>query len=128
MASIEVVDDRYADWRTIGTPTLIADDFFNAGVVLGSPVRDWRRLDLAALAGRMLINGVEVGRGVGADILGHPLDALAWLADNMASRGRALKAGEFVTLGSLVATNWVAAGDEVLIEVEGLGEARATFV
>jgi 2-oxo-3-hexenedioate decarboxylase/2-keto-4-pentenoate hydratase len=75
----------------------------------------------------MLINGVEVGRGVGADILGHPLDALAWLADNMASRGRALKAGEFVTLGSLVATNWVAAGDEVLIEVEGLGEARATF-
>jgi len=46
----------------------------------------------------------------------------------MASRGRALKAGEFVTLGSLVATNWVAAGDEILIEVEGLGEARATFV
>jgi 2-keto-4-pentenoate hydratase len=128
MASIEVVDDRYADWRTIGTPTLIADDFFNAGVVLGNPVRDWRRLDLAALAGRMLINGVEVGRGVGADILGHPLDALAWLAGNMASRGRALKAGEFVTLGSLVATNWVAAGDEILIEVEGLGEARAAFV
>jgi 2-keto-4-pentenoate hydratase len=126
-ASIEVVDDRYADYPTLGTPTLIADDFFNAGDVLGEPVRAWRRLDLAAIAGRMLINGQEVGVGQGADILGHPLEALAWLAGSMRDRGRALRAGEFVTLGSLVATKWVAAGDEVVIEVDGLGTARATF-
>ena len=75
----------------------------------------------------MLINGEEVGTGRGGDILGHPLEALAWLAGSMAARGRALRAGEFVTLGSVVATKWVAAGDEVRIEIEGLGEARATF-
>lgn len=127
-ASIEVVDDRYEDYATLGTPTLIADDFFNAGCVLGAPVTDWRTLDLAGLQGRMVINDDEVGRGVGADILGHPLDALIWLAASMAARGRVLQAGEFVTLGSLVATKWVAAGDEVRIEIDGLGEARATFV
>src|SRR5258708_614935 len=33
--AIEIVDDRYADWRTIGAPTLVADDFFAAGCVLG---------------------------------------------------------------------------------------------
>lgn len=126
-ASIEVVDDRYADYTTLGTPTLIADDFFNAGCVLGPAVIEWRALDLAALEGRMLINEVEVGRGRGADILGHPLEALAWLSGSMAARGRALEAGTFVTLGSLVATHWVAAGDEVRIEIEGLGEARASF-
>jgi 2-oxo-3-hexenedioate decarboxylase/2-keto-4-pentenoate hydratase len=126
-ASIEVVDDRYDDYTTLGTPTLIADDFFNAGCVLGPAVRDWRGLDLATLVGRMLINGEEVGRGVGADILGHPLEALMWLAGSLAERGRVLRAGEFVTLGSLVATRWVQAGDEVRIEVEGLGGARATF-
>jgi len=126
-ASIEVVDDRYDDYPTLGTPTLIADDFFNAGCVLGAPVTDWRALDLAALEGRMLINGEDVGRGRGADILGHPLEALAWLAGHLAERGRILRAGEFVTLGSLVATKWVQAGDEVRIEIEGLGEARATF-
>ena len=126
-ASIEVVDDRYDDYTTLGTPTLIADDFFNAGCVIGPAARDWRALDLAAIEGRMLINGEEVGRGVGADILGHPLEALIWLAGSVAERGRSLRAGEFVTLGSLVATRWVQAGDEVRIEVDGLGEARATF-
>ena len=127
-ASIEVVDDRYAEYRTLGTPTLIADDFFNAGEVLGPPRTDWRGLDLAALHGRMLINGVEVGRGRGGDILGHPFEALAWLATSMAGRGRSLPAGAFVTLGSVVATNWVGAGDEVRIEIEGLGDASASFV
>jgi len=126
-ASIEVVDDRYRDYHTIGTPTLIADDFFNAGDVLGAPVRDWRRLDLAGIAGRMLVNGREVGSGVGSDILGHPLEALAWLAGSLVDRGRHLRAGEFVTLGSLVTTNWVVAGDEVRIEIDGLGEASARF-
>jgi 2-keto-4-pentenoate hydratase len=127
MASIEVVDDRYRDYATLGTPTLIADDFFNAGGVLGEPVRDWHRLDLQSVQGRMLINGEEVGTGRGGDILDHPLEALAWLAGNMAARGRILRAGEFVTLGSVVATKWVAAGDVVRIEIDGLGEARATF-
>jgi 2-oxo-3-hexenedioate decarboxylase/2-keto-4-pentenoate hydratase len=127
-ASIEVVDDRYRDYPTLGTPTLIADDFFNAGEVLGEPLREWRRLDLAGLSGRMLINGDVVGEGRGADILGHPLDALAWLAGARHARGRPLRAGEFVTLGSLVATRWVASGDEVRIELEGLAPATASFV
>jgi 2-keto-4-pentenoate hydratase len=127
LASIEIVDDRYRDWPSLGTPTLIADDFFNAGCVLGERIREWRGLDLAAIGGRMLVNGAEVGTGRGADILGHPLEALSWLAGSMADRGRVLKAGEFVTLGSIVATQWVNAGDDVQIEIDGLGSARATF-
>jgi 2-keto-4-pentenoate hydratase len=127
MAAIEVVDDRYEDYRSLDAPTLIADDFFNAGCVLGAPVASWRELDLAALRGRMTINGGEVGTGKGGDILGHPLEALAWLANALAARGRQLKAGEFVLLGSVVETRWVEAGDRVEIEIEGLGPARAEF-
>jgi 2-keto-4-pentenoate hydratase len=127
MAAIEVVDDRYEDYRSLDVPTLIADDFFNAGCVLGEPLEGWRELDLARLRGRMTINGVEVGTGHGADILGHPLAALAWLANALAARGRRLNAGEFVLLGSVVETRWVEAGDRVEIEVEGLGAARAEF-
>ncbi|MBN9023662.1 MAG: fumarylacetoacetate hydrolase family protein, partial [Rhizobiales bacterium] len=63
MAAIEIVDDRYKDWRTTDTPTLIADDFFAAGCVLGTPVADPG--DAAALVGVTTINGAEVGRGVG---------------------------------------------------------------
>ena len=111
MAGIEIVDDRYRDYRTLGVPTLIADNFFNAGCVLGEPVRDWKPLNLAALAGRMLINGIEVGRGTGAMVLGHPLAALAWLANARAGRGLGLTRGRFVFLGSLVETKWLEAGD-----------------
>lgn len=127
MAAIEVVDDRYQDYRALDTPTLIADDFFNAGCVLGEPVERWREIDLASVEGRMTINASEVGRGRGADILGYPLAALAWLANSLAKRGRPLQAGEFVLLGSLVQTHWVAAGDRVEIEIEGLGRASCAF-
>jgi 2-oxo-3-hexenedioate decarboxylase/2-keto-4-pentenoate hydratase len=127
MAAIEVVDDRYEDYRTLDTPTLVADDFFNAGCVLGTPVEDWRALDLAALPGRMTINETEVGTGRGGDILGHPLAALAWLANALAARRRHLRAGEFVLLGSVVETRWVEPADLVEASIEGLGVACARF-
>ena len=69
-----------------------------------------------------------VGSGVGTDILGHPLDALVWLANHATGRGSTLHAGEFVLLGSLVQTHWVEKGDEVVIVNEPLGEVRATFI
>jgi 2-oxo-3-hexenedioate decarboxylase/2-keto-4-pentenoate hydratase len=127
LAAMEIVDDRYRDYRTLDVPTLIADDFFNAGCVLGSPVVRWRDLDLAALTGVTRLNGREVGRGEGRAVMGHPFEALAWLANLRARLGRSLRAGEFVLLGSVVETRWVDPGDEVAVAIEGLGEVRATF-
>jgi len=126
MSSVELVDDRYADWRSTDAATLIADDFFGAGCVLGEPVAPDSVPDLAAARGRTLINGAEVGTGSGADVMGHPLAALTWLANTFAARGRALRAGEMVTTGSLVQTLWLAPGDAVRIEVEGLGAVELT--
>lgn len=120
-AAIEIVDERYDDWRTLGGDTLIADDFFHAGLILGPPLTKWRDLDLCAIAGVTRVNGVEKGRGRGADILGHPLDALAWLANHCARRGRDVPAGAIVSLGSLVPVQWLAPGDRAEVELEGLG-------
>jgi 2-keto-4-pentenoate hydratase len=127
LAAMEIVDDRYRDYRTLDVPTLIADDFFNAGCVLGSPVTRWRDLDLAALMGVTRLNGVEVGRGEGRAVMGHPFEALAWLVNLRASLGLGLRAGEFILLGSVVETRWVSPGDEVVVAIEGLGEVSATF-
>ena len=80
MAAMEIVDNRYVESSRMGTATLIADDFFGAGCVLGEPVADWRASDLGAATGRLMVDGVEIGRGRGADVMGHPFTALAWLA------------------------------------------------
>ena len=125
--AIEIVDDRWDDYRRVDTPTLIADDFFNDASVLGPLRRFDRALDLAALRGVTRVNGVEAGRGSGADVLGGPLDALAWLANHLAARGPGLRAGEFVSTGSVVRTQWIARGDRVEIEIEGLGRCAARF-
>lgn len=123
MAAIELVDERYQDFHALGVPTLVADDFFNAGCVLGEPVSEWEALDLAALQGRVWINDVEVATGYGELVMGHPLNALAWLANAQHEHGLpGLKAGEFVMLGSVVETRWLNAGDRVRIAIDRLGE------
>jgi 2-oxo-3-hexenedioate decarboxylase/2-keto-4-pentenoate hydratase len=127
MAAIEIVDDRYEDYRALDPWTLVADDFFHAGCVLAAPVNAWQDLDLAAVRGRMTINGQEIGEGRGGDVLGHPLHALAWLANLRAAQNRPLRAGTFVLLGSVVETQWLAPGDRVEIAIEGLGGASAVF-
>ncbi|WP_291688587.1 fumarylacetoacetate hydrolase family protein [Bradyrhizobium sp.] len=125
--AIEIVDDRYVKWETMGAPTLVADDFFAAGCVLGQGVPRSAAPDLSKVIGRALINGVEVGQGTGADVLGHPHNALAWLANQLAADGKGLRVGEIVLTGSLVKTVWLNAGDRVVMQLEGLGSVAADF-
>jgi 2-keto-4-pentenoate hydratase len=75
-----------------------------------------------------LVAGREQGRGHGRDVLGHPLDALAWLANHLQSRGLQLQAGDIVTTGSLVKTQFPKAPCEVAFELEGGGAVRAQLV
>jgi len=125
--AIEIVDDRYVKWETMGAPTLVADDFFAAGCVLGKAVPRTKAPDLLKVAGRAIVNGEEAGRGTGADVLGHPHNALAWLANHLAEEGKGLHAGQIVLTGSLVKTVWLNAGDSVKMELDGLGTVEATF-
>jgi 2-keto-4-pentenoate hydratase len=129
MPAIELVDNRYDDFRRFDLETLVADDFFQAACILGPAVAEWQELDLADLAGQMRINGEVTGKGIGADIMGHPLEALAWLANLRAEQGQGLRSGEIVMLGSIVETYWLSPGDhvEIEIEIEGLGSAEASF-
>lgn len=128
LATIEIVENRYVDYGRLDAATLIADDFFGAGLILGAARSDFDPNDLDSTTATMLIDGVEVGAGRGSDILGHPLEALAWLANSLNARGSLLRAGEVVTLGSLVATNWVEAGSTVTIINDPLGEVTVRFV
>ncbi|MGO8915796.1 MAG: 2-keto-4-pentenoate hydratase [Stellaceae bacterium] len=130
MPSIELIEDHACDqYKLVGGRGLIANNAWNAGCVLGPAVTDWRALDLAAVTGTMAINGVEIGRGRGGDVMGgHPLHALAWVANAVAARGRPLRRGMIVQTGSVVATQWPKPGDTVTVSFAGLGEASARFL
>jgi 2-keto-4-pentenoate hydratase len=128
LPAIEIVDDRYSHWQTMGAPTLVADDFFAAGCVLGKPVARSVAPDLVSVVGRAVINDVEVARGTGADVLGHPHNPLAWLANHLAANGQALRAGQIVLTGSLVKTIWLKSGDRVMMDLSGLGRVEVAFV
>jgi len=127
LPAIEIVDDRYVKWETLGAPTLVADDFFAAGCVLGAPIARAAAPDLLTVSGRAIVNGVEAGQGSGADVLGHPHHALAWLANRLAAEDGYLYAGQIVLTGSLVRTIWLQAGDRVVMELDGLGRVEARF-
>jgi 2-keto-4-pentenoate hydratase len=126
MPALEIADDRNADYGQLARHPLelIADNCWNEGAVLGDPVAEWRHLDLAAMRGVATINGRKVGEGRGADAMGHPLDAVAWLADHLASDRRGLLRDEIVITGSIVTTKTVVPGDLVRFEVNGLGSVE----
>jgi len=126
MPALELADDRNADYKALPKHPfeLIADNCWNEGAVLGAQVEDWKAIDLAAVRGIATINGNKVGEGRGADVMGHPLDAVAWLADHLASLGRGLLRGDVVITGSIVTSKTVTAGDRVLFEVDGLGKVE----
>ena len=132
-AAIEVVENRYADLAAFGTPSLIADQVFHARAVLGAPAGpgwagDWRALDIPALAGSMTVDGVERDRGVAADLLGHPMNGLAWLAGSaVAAAFGGLRAGQVVLLGSVTPPLWLDAPGTVTVTFPPLPPVRVTF-
>ena len=126
MPAFELVDDRSADYSNLFFLGVVADNTWNAGVVLGPQVTAWRDIDLVAARGAMVINGQQAGEGKGGDVMGHPLEALAWLANTLAARGKSLSQGMIVMTGSIVSTKFLNTGDTATVTIDGLGEARLT--
>jgi 2-keto-4-pentenoate hydratase len=126
MPAIELADDRNADYTGLRhhALTLAADNAWNEGAVLGERVAEWRAIDLAGLQGEAFINGEKVGEGHGRDVMGHPLDALAWIANNLASRGLGLWRNDVVITGSLVTSKFPKPGDHVRWSAGALGSAE----
>ncbi|MBX6375982.1 MAG: fumarylacetoacetate hydrolase family protein [Acetobacteraceae bacterium] len=127
--AIEIVERRYGpDLAAFGTPSLIADQVFHAAGVLGAPAPDWRSLDLGATRGRIWVAGEQRGEGHGRDLLGHPMEALAWLAGSAAAREfGGLRAGQVVFLGSVTPPIWLDGPCTVRIEFDGLGAVEVRF-
>lgn len=106
-AAFELIDDRRADYAALDAKSLVADNSWNEGIVLG---RSLALRELGDLEGALAIDGEIVDRGSSSGVLGDPLAAVAWLATHLAGRGRGIKAGEWVMTGSIVPTRFAEPG------------------
>jgi 2-keto-4-pentenoate hydratase len=125
--AIEIPDARFERFAAIGPAQIAADNAFASWFLLGGQVPDWQRLDLAAQRVRAVNNGAVIAEGTGANVLGDPRIALAWLANHLSQRGIGLKAGDIVTTGTCITPPAVAPGDRVTAEFAGLGQVTVAF-
>ncbi len=122
LPAFELVEDGDADYKVLDAFTLIAQNTWNGGVVLGAPVTAWRGLDLEGAVTRCWVNDQPAGQGKTGDALGHPFEAVAWLANLLNRRDRMLGHGMIVMTGSSITTKFPGAGDRVSFAIDGLGE------
>ncbi len=125
-AAIEVVDSRVADWQITAADT-IADNGSAGLYVVGPLKRDLTGIDLSACGMQLSVDGVVQASGTGANTMGSPLRALAWLARHRARTSRPLKAGDIVLTGALAPMLPFAPGTTISVEVSGFGAASVTL-
>ena len=121
--AFELIEDRHADYAKTEAVSLIVENCWNGGVVIGAPVTV--PVDaLVGTKGRLTLDGKPAGEGAAED----PGATLAWLANHLAERGRGLKAGMVVITGSVIVTVSIAGGQRAVFAVDGLGEVVLAVV
>ncbi len=128
MPAFELIEDRNADHGDVDALSILVDNSWCAGVVLGPPSTDWHSLDLADTPVSLRVNDAPPAAAVTGAAMGNPLNSLVWLANQLASRGLTLKGGMIVMTGSTLATRFPDEGVRFVYEIEGLGAVEATIV
>jgi 2-keto-4-pentenoate hydratase len=126
LPALEIIDSRIVNWK-ISIVDTIADNASSGGVVLGSTPVSPEAVDLRLVGCRLFGNGSLVATGVGGAVLGSPLLALVWLANQLGERGTGLEPGHVVLPGSITAAQPVRPGDTWEAQFAGLGSVTARF-
>ena len=125
-ASFEICDARILDWKC-PYPDFFADNGFSARIVLSGqwvPVAD---VDLLGETVALSKDGEVFAEGAGEMALGHPANAVAWLAGKLAERDSGLKAGDLVMTGTLTPITPIEQGSAYEGAFSMLGKVEKTF-
>jgi 2-keto-4-pentenoate hydratase len=124
--ALEIIDSRIADWK-IKLADTVADNASSARIVLGGMITPLNALDLRTVGMVLEKNGEVAATAAGAAVLGHPAQAVAWLANKLAVYGIPLRHGEVILSGSLTAAVPVGSGDFIRADFGSLGDVKTKF-
>lgn len=126
---LELPDSRFHEFAGAGPAQLLADNACAHWMVIGAAADEsWRQADLAAHTTRLMRNGETATSGTGADVLGGPLIALTWLANQHRDLGTGLKQGQYVTTGVTGDPSPCAVGDRLVADLGCFGSVSAVLV
>jgi len=124
-AAFEIIDDRDADYKGLDILSVVADNSWNDGAILGEFHSSWP--DLANVEARLDLDHVKIDSGWGHEILGHPFESVAWVANHLAERGRTLRAGQLVMTGSILRTLFPKVGETYRLDIGPIGNVEVTI-
>jgi 2-keto-4-pentenoate hydratase len=127
LPALELVDTRYADWTRVGALQLAADNAIHGAWIHGAVRTDWRRFSFADQKVFVKVNGRILREGEGRNVLGDPLNVVAWLANQLPKRGQSLRAGDAVSTGLVTEAYLAKQGDTVEADFGEIGSAVLTL-
>lgn len=122
--ALEIVEKRGE--FTGDLPLAMADNAQQKAFVTG-PAVALGALDLAAVVCEVAVNGADIDRATGAEVLGSPVNSIAWLAGKLARFGRRIEPGQRVMSGSFTRQYPIAAGDRIEARFATVGTVTAEF-
>lgn len=124
--ALEIIDSRIKDWQ-IKFEDTVADNGSSAGAIIGSTTAKLDDLDLASVSMTVTRNGEFLDSAFGSAVMGHPAEAVAWLANTLGSYGISLNAGEVILSGALSKAIPIEDEDTFTAEFENIGVVTASF-
>lgn len=124
--AIEIIDSRIRDWKFKFEDT-VADNGSSAGAILGKTTKPLSEIDLPEVKMDVYKNDELIDSAYGSAVLGNPVKAVAWLANEVGAYDISLEPGEIILAGALTKALPIEPGDQFKAEFENLGIVTASF-
>jgi 2-keto-4-pentenoate hydratase len=126
-AGIEVAECRFPLDALPPVPAILADGAASGRYIIGPEIAGWRSRDLAAMVVVLEVDGAIRRTGRGADVMGHPLAPLVWLANVRRESGDGLAEGALVSTGTATGMLLAKPGEHMVARYGGEAAVEIAF-
>lgn len=125
--AFELINCRFEALPLDNAPVAIADCGLNGAMVLGTPITDWRDLDVPHHSVHLLVDGIVKGEGTGASALGDPRNVLDWAVNKLSRSGVGLEKGQILSTGTCTGVVFLEPRQTAVGDFGKLGKIEVRF-